>query len=62
MRLPDLVQPSETIVKPEDVDNFHKNRGHDYGVVNSPKYMDFVKAFAYIITVWGEGTGGLEDG
>jgi len=62
MKLPDLIQPSEAIIKSEDVNDFHRNWSHDYGIVNTSKYMDCVKASIYLITVWGEGTGGLEDG
>jgi len=63
MKLPDLVQPSEAIVKSEDITNFHKNWASNYYiVVDSAKYMDCVIASIYLITVWGKGTDGLEDG
>jgi len=62
MKSPNLIQPSETIVKAEDVDDFHRNWSRDYGIANTSKYMDCVRASIYIITVWGKGTGGMEDG
>lgn len=66
MKLPDLVQPSESIANTYDVEqvriisfnDLRKAKPNSFGYVSTK----CLNPFMYIMIVWGKGTDGLEDG